>query len=116
MVCDSLINMHVYQYVIFDTQAAGGMPNGDHRQSQHPGQHTQQRMSQGGDMSAHRQSEFNDPPGKILNIMLSIGHVNEHSTTNFFVNSRHTQSKIAYQILTEYLWKISVKIALWECC
>ena len=116
MVCDSLINdMHVYQCVIFDTQAAGGMPNGDHRQSQHPGQHTQQRMSQGGDMSAHRQSEFNDPHGKILNIYaFNRACVNEHSTTNFFVNFRHTQSKIAYQ--TEYFWKISVKIALWECC
>ena len=58
----------MYQYVIFDTQAAGGMPNGDHRQSQHPGQQIRQSMGQGGDMSAHRQSEFNDPHGKILSI------------------------------------------------
>ena len=87
--------MHAYQYVLFDTQAAGGMPNGDHRQSQHPGQHTQQRMSQGGDMSAaHRQSEFNDPHGKILNNMFSIGHVNNNIPTIQLITgiSRNTQS------------------------
>jgi len=39
---------------------AGSVPNGDQRQSQHPGQ---TRTSQGADMSAQRPSEFNNPNG-----------------------------------------------------
>ena len=45
-----------------------------------------------------------------------IGHVNEYPTMHSFGNPRHTQSIIAYMILTEYFWKFQWTIALWECC
>ena len=32
-------------------------------------------------------------------------NVNEYPTMHYFGNSRHTQTLIAYMILTEYLWK-----------
>ena len=35
----------------------------------------------------------------------SIGHVNEFPTMHYFGIPRHTQSMIAYIILTEYFWK-----------
>ena len=34
-----------------------------------------------------------------------IGHVNEYPTMHCFGIPRHTQSMIAYKILTEYFWK-----------
>ena len=34
-----------------------------------------------------------------------IGHVNEYPTMHYFGNPGHTQSMIAYMILTEYFWK-----------
>ena len=72
------------------------MPNGDHRQSQQPGQHTQQRMSQGGDMSAaHRQSEFNDPHGKILNIYVfdrACLQQHSHNTINHWNFQKYSKS------------------------
>ena len=46
----------------------------------------------------------------------TIGHVNEYPTTHYFGNPRHTQSMVAYMILTEYVWKFQWKIVLWECC
>ena len=45
-----------------------------------------------------------------------IGHVNEYPTMHYFGIPRHTQSMIAYKILTEYFWKFQWWIALWECC
>ena len=39
-----------------------------------------------------------------------IGHVNEYPTMHYFGNPRHTQSMIAYIILTEYFWKFQWKI------
>ena len=45
-----------------------------------------------------------------------IGHGNEYPTMHYFGNPRHTQSLIVYMILTEYFWKVQVKIAMWECC
>ena len=45
-----------------------------------------------------------------------IGPVNECPTMHYFGNPRHTQSMIAYVILTEYFWKFQGKVALWECC
>ena len=39
----------------------------------------------------------------------SIGHVNKYPTIHHFGNPRHTQSMIAYKILTEYFWEIPVK-------
>ena len=47
---------------------------------------------------------------------ISIGHVNEYPTIHHFGNPRHTQSMVAYKILTEYFWKFQRKIALWVCC
>ena len=44
------------------------------------------------------------------------GHVNEYPTMHCFGNPRHTQSMIAYMILTEYFWKSRYKFALWEYC
>ena len=35
----------------------------------------------------------------------SIGQVNEYPTMHYFGNLRHTQSMIAYMILTEHYWK-----------
>ena len=37
----------------------------------------------------------------------AIGHVNEYliPTMYYFGNPRHTQSMIAFVILTEYIWK-----------
>ena len=34
-----------------------------------------------------------------------IGHINEYPTMHYFGNPRHTDSMIAYRILTEQLWK-----------
>ena len=45
-----------------------------------------------------------------------IGHVNEYLTMHYFGIPRHTQSMIAYMILTEYFRKFQWKIALWEFC
>ena len=47
---------------------------------------------------------------------VQIRHVNEYHTMHYSGNPRHTQSMIAYMILTEYFWKFQWKIALWECC
>ena len=47
---------------------------------------------------------------------ISIGRVNEYPTIHYFGNPRHTQSMVAYMILTEYFWKFQRKIAFWECC
>ena len=44
------------------------------------------------------------------------GHVNEYPTMHYFGIPRHTQSMIAYTIVTEYFWKYKSKVALWECC
>ena len=41
--------------------------------------------------------------------MLSIRHVNEYPTVHYYEIPRYTWSKIAYKILTEYLWKIPVQ-------
>ena len=41
----------------------------------------------------------------LIMVNLLIGHVNEYPTMHGFGISRHTQSMIAYKILTEYLWK-----------
>ena len=49
-------------------------------------------------------------------LILKIGHVNEYPTMHYFGIPRHTQSMMAYKILTEYFWKSQWKIALWECC
>ena len=46
----------------------------------------------------------------------SIGHVNEYPIVHHFGFPRHTQSMIAYRILTEYFWELQWKVALWECC
>ena len=35
----------------------------------------------------------------------TMGHVNNHPTIHYFGIPRHTQSMIAYKILTEYFWK-----------
>ena len=45
-----------------------------------------------------------------------VGRVNEYQTMHYFGIPRHTQSMIAYMILTEYFWEFQGKIALWECC
>ena len=45
-----------------------------------------------------------------------LGHVNEYPIVHYFGNPRHTQSIIAYMILTGYFWKFQWKIASWECC
>ena len=37
--------------------------------------------------------------------ILLMGHVNEYPTMHYFGIPGHTQSMIAYKILTEYLWK-----------
>ena len=58
-------------------------------------------------------SNLSMPAGKI------IGHVNavhENPTMHYFTIPRHTQSIIAYKILTEYFRKFQWKVALWECC
>ena len=34
-----------------------------------------------------------------------VGHIYEYPTMYYFDTSRHTQSMIAYKILTEYFWK-----------
>ena len=46
----------------------------------------------------------------------TIGHVNEYHTMHYFGNPRHTQSMIAYMILTERFWKFQWKIGFWKCC
>ena len=38
-----------------------------------------------------------------------IGHVKEYSTMQYFGNPRHTQSMMAYMILTEFFLEIPVK-------
>ena len=38
-----------------------------------------------------------------------LGHVNEYPTIHYFTIPRHTQSIIAYKILTEYFWKCKLK-------
>ena len=35
-----------------------------------------------------------------------MGHVNEYPTMHYFGNARHTQSMIAFMILTGYFWEI----------
>ena len=50
------------------------------------------------------------------NNSFSKGHVTEYSTMHYFGIPRHTKTMIAYKILTEYFWKIKIKIALCECC
>ena len=40
----------------------------------------------------------------------TIGHVNEYPTMHYFGNPRHTQSMIAYKILTEFFWKSGEKL------
>ena len=42
------------------------------------------------------------------------GHVYEYPTMHYFGIPRHTQSLIAYRLLTEYFWKFQYKNALWE--
>ena len=44
-----------------------------------------------------------------------IWHVNEYPTIHYFGTPRHTQSMIAYIILTKYLLKFQWKVVLWEC-
>ena len=46
--------------------------------------------------------------------MLSIRHVNEYPTMHEFKIPKYTRSKIAYKVLTEYLWKFQCKITVWE--
>ena len=46
---------------------------------------------------------------------MSTGHINEYPTMHYFGVPRHTQSTIAYKILTEYFWEFQLIIALWEC-
>ena len=41
----------------------------------------------------------------VIMIVMIIGLVNEYPTMHYFGNPRHTQSMIAYVILTGYLWK-----------
>ena len=41
----------------------------------------------------------------VENLIKGIGHVSEYPTMHYFGNPRHTQSMIAYMILTEYFWK-----------
>ena len=38
-------------------------------------------------------------------LLILIVHVNEYPTMHYFVLPRHTQSMIAYMILTKYFWK-----------
>ena len=45
---------------------------------------------------------------------ISIGRVNEYPTIHYFGNPRHTQSMVAYMILTEYFWKFQRKIEFWN--
>ena len=47
------------------------------------------------------QSDVNSVRGNCM----SIGHVNEYPTMHYFGVPRHTQSMIAYKILTEYFWE-----------
>ena len=35
-----------------------------------------------------------------------MGHANEYPKMHYFRNPGHTQSMIAYMILTEYFWKV----------
>ena len=44
-------------------------------------------------------------PCKVAPAATLVGHVNEYPTMHYFGNPRHTQSMIAYMILTEYFWK-----------
>ena len=41
---------------------------------------------------------------------------NEYPTMHYFGYPRHTQSMIAFVILTENFWKFQGKIALLKCC
>ena len=45
-------------------------------------------------------------------LLTIIGHVNEYTHN---ASDRHTQSMLAYKILTVYFWKFQYKAALWEC-
>ena len=46
---------------------------------------------------------------RLCHKLLTIGHVNEYPTMHFCGNFSHTQSMIAYMILTEYFWKFQRK-------
>ena len=50
----------------------------------------------------------------IVKSQFAIGRVNEYLTMHYIGIPRHTQSMIAYKILTEYIWIFQWKIALWE--
>ena len=41
--------------------------------------------------------------------MVSIRFVNEYPTMDYFQITKYTRSKIAYKVLTEYIWKIPVQ-------
>ena len=41
----------------------------------------------------------------VSEIWVAIGHVNEYPSMHYFGIPRHTQSIIAYTILTKYFWK-----------
>ena len=53
---------------------------------------------------------------QIISWSTLIGRVNDYPTMHYFGIPTHTQSMIAYKILTEYCWKFQWEIALWECC
>ena len=55
-------------------------------------------------------------PCLIITYINTRGHVNEYPTTHYFGYPRHTQSMIAFIILTEYFWKFQWKFTLWERC
>ena len=54
--------------------------------------------------------QLNEILQSFIRFSLLVGHVNEYPTMHYFGNPRHTQSMIAYKILTEYFGKSSEKL------